>query len=150
LRHRGHRDLDPEREPDHDPDRRPDQEPADDPIEADDLLVEQRADHGEQHAERGLPHAAAGPFGIAQAPKTDDEQQRGSEVQQLNQRFAGSDLVAREDFGQRHALRPGRLNILSIRSVMRNPPTTLMVAQATAIEPSTLLTLPRPLPAATS
>jgi hypothetical protein len=34
-----------------------------------------------------------------------------------------------------------RLNILSMRSVMTNPPTTFVVAQTTAIKPSIVLTL---------
>ena len=43
-----------------------------------------------------------------------------------------------------------RWNIFSMRSVMMNPPTTLMVAEATAMVPSTVLTVPWSDPAATS
>ena len=42
-----------------DADDRADDEAADDPVVADDLVVQQRADDGEQHADRGLLHAAA-------------------------------------------------------------------------------------------
>src|SRR4051812_34738941 len=43
-----------------------------------------------------------------------------------------------------------RLNIASMRLVMMNPPTTLMVAVVTATVPRMVLTMLRPAPAATS
>ena len=42
------------------------------------------------------------------------------------------------------------LNILSMRSVIRKPPTTLIVAAVTATKPRIVLTIPRSEPAATS
>ena len=42
------------------------------------------------------------------------------------------------------------LNMLSMRSVMRNPPTTLVVEQATAMNPNSVLKVPYPDPATTS
>ena len=43
----------------------------------------------------------------------------------------------------RPASRSARLNILSMRSVMMNPPTTLIVAEVTATKPRTLASRPR-------
>ena len=43
-----------------------------------------------------------------------------------------------------------RLNILSMRSVIMNPPTTLIVEATTAMKPSVVLRVPRSAPAATS
>ena len=41
-----------------------------------------------------------------------------------------------------HGFRSWRLNIFSMRSVIMNPPTTLIVAAVTAMKPSTVLAVP--------
>ena len=62
-----------------------------------------------------------------------DEADRGDEVAEVDERSCMSVLAALR-------ARPS-WNIRSMRSVIRKPPTMLMVAQVTATEPRTVLTL---------
>ena len=81
LRHGRHRDPEAHR----DADRRAREEPDDDPLVAHDVVVEQRADDGEQHPELGHEHAAPGRVGMAQALEAEDEEDRGGEVGELDE-----------------------------------------------------------------
>src|SRR5207248_11052658 len=124
-----------------DPDRhrssdgRADDEADRDPAVIDDLVVDQRADDGEEHADLGEEHSAARGLRMAQAPEPEDEEDRRGEVEKLQH-------------VPLHGYLPAR-NIFRIRSVMRNPPTTLMVEATTARKPSRVLTLSYPAPATT-
>src|SRR4029079_7140563 len=85
-----------------------------------------------------------GGVGPREAAQAQDEEDGRGQVRRL-------DEVRRQGRGAGGFPGPGwERNIFSIRSVMMKPPTTLMVAEATAIAPSTLLRSPRPAPAATS
>ena len=89
-------------------------------------MVQERADDGEQHPQLGEEHPAAGGLGVAETAQPHDEEDGGEQVEELQQ-------VALHYFRAR--------NILRMRSVMRNPPTTLMVEAVTAMKPSAVLTL---------
>src|SRR3972149_6953831 len=97
--------------------------------------MDDRAGHREDHAELRQQHAAPCRLGMRQSADAEDEEQGRYEVEDLD--------------GDVHGQRPPPfffLNILSMGSVMRNPPTTLIVAASTATKPrivvSTLASLP--------
>ena len=136
LRHRGHRHRDEERPTDHDTDDRTRQEAPEDPGVAYDLGVDQGAYDGEQHADGGIAHPGSRLLRTAQSPKPDDEKDRAHQVGALD------DQVAQRKAPGHLGFRSSRLNILSMRSVMRNPPTTFTVAQITATKPMALLRVP--------
>ena len=70
-------------------------EPADDPAVVDDRVVEQRADDGEQHADRGLLHAAPRLVGAREAAQSEDEQDRRDEVAAFDEDVAHAARLAR-------------------------------------------------------
>src|SRR5512132_197010 len=74
---------------------------------------------------------------MLQALEADDEENRGSEIQEAND-------------GRRYHSGFSRRNILSMRSVTAYPPTTLIIANTTAAKPSTVEIQPSPDPATTS
>ncbi len=76
LRDGGHRHPDRDRRAD----GRAKHQPDHDPGEIDDLAVQQRADHGHQHADGGQLHAAAGLVGRGQPAQAEDEQHRRGQV----------------------------------------------------------------------
>src|SRR5690606_31188013 len=97
--------------------------------------VEQRDGDGGEHADRAEHVARARGLGGAEPLEAEDEQRRGDEVRRVNdERQDGS-------FGLCDHCPPscGFLNIWSMRSVTMKPPTTLMVARATAATPITVL-----------
>ncbi len=57
-------------------DRRADREAREDPVVAYDLVLHERADDREQHADGGELHAAAGRVGVREALQSQDEQDR--------------------------------------------------------------------------
>src|SRR5438094_3847794 len=81
----------------------------------------------DHHARGGGEVAVARALGRAQLLQAEDEQHRGQEVRERDQRVH---FLA--------ACRP--LNISSMRSVTTKPPTTLVVARVTATRPSTIVT----------
>ena len=87
------------------------------------------------NAQFGQDQPPAGGMGRGQAAQPEDEQERRDQVKRLD--LADHDAVspAASAFGSCF------LNIRSMRSVIQKPPTTLIVAQSTAIAPSTVLTL---------
>ena len=113
-------------------DDRSDGKAGDDPDPGDDVRADEGADDGGEHAAFGQEHAAARSLGMRHALERKDEED-------------GSDQVGgfHEVGGQGHLATPASagfaslrlLNILSMRSVMPNPPTTLMVAVVTATNP---------------
>src|SRR5207302_5552304 len=109
-------------------DQRAGQQPAHDPLIADDFVLEKRSHDGAEHAGGGQHHAAPGGVRMAEPLEAEYEKDRGDEVGDFDRVeahfFFASSLVS--------FLR----NILSMRSVIMNPPTTLAVARITAINPS--------------
>ena len=140
LGHPGHRD---ERR-DGDADRAADEDREQDPLvgleEADlfepraDVRVQQRAPDREHHAEFGEDQAAAGGMRRGQAAQPENEQERRDEVERLDLADHDRASPAGSAFGS------CLLNMRSMRSVIQKPPTTLIVAQSTAMAPSTVLT----------
>ena len=126
LRHGGHWNEESHRQAD----RGADHESDDDQVVADDLVVEECADDCEEHAHRGELHAASRRIWLGEAAKAEDERRRSGNVGDLDEECAN----LRVHFGASVFL-----NILSMRSVITNPPTTLMVAAATATAPMTLI-----------
>src|SRR5690606_4326623 len=131
LRHRGHLDGAGE-----DAARESAQGDAgDDPGEGEDLAVEQRDGDGDEHA-GGAEHVAGARGRRGAEPlEPDDEERGGDEVRRVD------DERQRGAFGLRDHWAPSCrfLNIWSMRSVTMNPPTTLIVASATAATPITVL-----------
>src|SRR5262245_9261964 len=99
-------------------------EADEDPLVGDDVVVHQRPDNRQGHADLAQQHAPAGGDGMAQPLEREDEGDGRREIRRL------------DEVGL-HAYFSGcrRLNILSIRSVITNPPTTLAIEQATAMVP---------------
>ena len=103
-----------------------------DPLVVDDPVMQQRPADGQEHPELAGPHPAPRRGRRAHPFQREDEQGRGDQVGDLDDVFAshGASFMA---FSGRLAL-----NILSMRSVMRKPPTTLLVAATIAIVPKTV------------
>src|SRR4051794_35375439 len=138
LRHRGHlhaargghADGDPDRHPDHD------QQPVAD------AGLEQRRAHRDRHADGRHLVAADRRARPAQHPQPGDEQGERDDVEQVD------DVVARHSSSDDRcgagssALSRLPLNMPSMRSVTRKPPTTLIVPNAIAITSSRSLRKP--------
>ena len=107
------------------------------------VVVDQRADDGEQHADRRLLHAALALVRAGQALQAEDEEDRRGQVARLDDevsRIVTSGRFRGRRRPRRCPRRALRLNIFSMRSVMRKPPTTLVVAQTTAMKPRIVAT----------
>src|SRR5947207_15761551 len=126
LRHRGHLDT-----AERDADACSQHQGDDDPFVIDNSVVQQRARNGQHHTDLAGPDSAPGSARRAHPFQRQNEQRAGDQINDFN------DVLISGEIG--HGL-VGRLllNIFSIRSVMRNPPTTLLVAATTAITPSTV------------
>src|SRR5262249_44845110 len=113
----------------HPRERNPDREADDDrhanPLVVHDLRRHQRADDRRRHAGDAGRDAAPRGARMVQPPQRQDEEDRRSEITELDQ------VLAHLFFSR---------NILSIRSVMRNPLTMLVIDAATAIVPRTVAT----------
>src|SRR5258708_12052353 len=94
--------------------------------------MKQRADKRGGHAGGGHDHAAARRVRMAQALEAHDKQNGGEQVSCF--KYVGADPFLASAFTGSF-LR----NILSMRSVIRKPPVTLMVAEVTAIHPRIVL-----------
>src|SRR5439155_16574684 len=100
---------------------------------------QQRGEHGDGHADRGDPVAADGRARPGQATQAIDEQREAEDVEDL-----AEVLVVQERRGQHQSPpspRGGRLplNISSMRSVTKKPPTTLIVPKMIAMTRMILL-----------
>src|SRR5205823_6961961 len=93
--------------------------------------VEQGRTDRQQHPQLSGPYAAAGGTGRAQPFERQDEQHCRDQVDQLD------DPVGRSG-GDHGFLVLLLLNIFNMRSVMMNPPTTLLVEATMAMVPSTV------------
>src|SRR3989442_18847 len=93
-------------------------------------VVQQRARNGQHHTDLAGPDSAPGSARRAHPFQRQNEERAGDQINDFN------DVLISGEIG--HGL-VGRLllNIFSMRSVIRNPPTTLLVAATTAITPST-------------
>src|SRR5438067_11292405 len=125
LRHCGHLDT-----AERDTDSCPQHQGNDDPFVIDNSVVQQRARNGQHHTDLAGPDSAPGSARRAHPFQRQNEQRAGNQINDLN------DVLISGEIG--HGL-VGRLllNIFSMRSVIRNPPTTLLLAATTAITPST-------------
>src|SRR5208282_3074213 len=99
-------------------------------------VVEQRAADCQHHADFARPDAVAGGGGRAHPLQRENEEHTRDEIEKLDENldrsdFAGHYLVT--------DLSAGRLdlNIFNMRSVIRKPPTMLLVAATTAMNPKT-------------
>src|SRR5262249_46817814 len=96
-------------------------------------------DDRDQHSQRGHIHSAAGSLRVAQSFQTENEKDRGEQIAEFDNIIAAHQC--RSSFTPESLPPPMRsLNILSMRSVIMNPPTTLIIAETTAIKPRNLLT----------
>src|ERR1035438_743827 len=135
LRDRRHRYA-PERNADDGAEHKPN---GDQPV-IHNAVVQQRAADRQQHADFARPDAVAGRGRRTHPLQREDEQHARDEIQKLDEDLAScefgchywpTDLAA--------GLAAGRLdlNIFNMRSVIRKPPTMLLVAATTAINPKT-------------
>src|ERR1019366_4133366 len=147
LRHRGHLDLHRHRVSDH----ADDDESDEDPLIREDVRVQQRADDGKQHAHRRLLHAEPGLRGLRERTQSEDEQDRCREIRGLDDQVARAELVhlAGSVFATTALVFTWPLNIASMRSVIRKPAVTLVIAQTTATKPRIVESRPYCPPAAT-
>src|SRR5262249_30341749 len=128
--------------------RATDNDARDNPGIRENLAIEKRGDHRDQHADRGGQVSVACGFGRAESADSQNEKHRREEVGRANRDFESpsGDHLARGPAGSR--------NIWSMRSVTRNPPMTFTVPSTTAIKPITCETgvfaLPRTSMAPTS
>src|SRR5439155_357067 len=124
LRHRGHLDT-----AERDADACAEDQCDDDPLVFH-TVVQQRARDGQHHTDLTGPYSVAGSARRAHPSQRQNEERAGDQINDFN------DVLISGEIG--HGL-VGRLvlNIFSMRSVIRNPPTTLLVAATTAITPST-------------
>src|SRR5215470_2773433 len=91
-------------------------------------MVQQRAHHGEQHPDFAGEYAAPCCCGRAEPFQRKNEKRGSNKIRDFDDVF-GSGQIAHGFFG------PLALNMRSMRSVMRNPPTILLVAATMAIVP---------------
>src|SRR5438128_7028950 len=126
LRHCGHLDT-----AERDADACSQHQGDDDPFVIDNSVVQQRARNGQHHTDLAGPDSAPGSARRAHPFQRQNEERAGDQINDFN------DVLISGEIG--HGL-VGRLdlNILSMRSVIRNPPTTLLVAAITASVPSTV------------
>src|SRR5690349_21664999 len=101
------------------------------PLVIHDAPIEQSSHDCEEHAEFAGPDAVPRRGGRAHPLQRHHEQRRGDEVSQFDNGVCSGEWS--HGFGLRLAL-----NIFSIRSVMKKPPTTLLVAATMAMVPSTV------------
>src|ERR1700722_2377326 len=99
-----------------------------DPLVFDDVVIEQRAGNREEHADFAGADAAAGGGGRAHPHQSEDEEGRGDQIYDFDEGVCAEP-------GNHYFFGPLDLNILSMRSVIRNPPTTLLVAATMASAP---------------
>src|SRR5256712_10283317 len=125
LRHRGHLDT-----AERDADACSQHQGDDDPFVIDNSVVQQRARNGQHHTDLAGPDSAPGSARRAHPFQRQNEQRAGDQINDFNDVLISGEIV--HGFVRRLLL-----NIFSIRSVIRNPPTTLLVAATTAITPST-------------
>ena len=95
-----------------------------------DVPVEEREDDGDGHADRSDHVPGTGRGRSTQAANPDDQEDGRDEIGEVDRRLR-----------QRERSRHLRLNISSMRSVTRKPPTTLTVAKTTAMNASTCSSL---------
>src|SRR5579864_1219854 len=96
-----------------------------------DAAIQQSSHNREEHAEFARPDAVARRRGRTHPLERHHEQSRGNEVGQFYDRVSSGKWS--HGFGLRLAL-----NIFNMRSVMKKPPTTLLVAATIAMVPSTV------------
>src|SRR5438876_10364766 len=120
LRHCGHLDT-----AERDTDSCPQHQGNDDPLVIYNSVMQQRARDGQHHTDLTGPYSAAGSARRAHPSQRQNEERAGDQINDVN------DVLISGEIG--HGL-VGRLvlNIFSMRSVIRNPPTTLLVAATTA------------------
>src|SRR5262249_16082534 len=98
------------------------------PLVIDNAVVQKRSGNGQRHAGFAGKHAAPRGGGRAQPFERENKKRGSNQIRDFNQSVYAHEV--RHDF-----LGPLDLNIRSIRSVMMNPPTTLLVAATMAIVP---------------
>ena len=141
LRHRGHRHPDRHRRADA-PSRAT--RPDDDPV----VSRRSRWCSSVPTTATSMPTAAScmprrALSGDVRPSQAEDEEHRGGQVGELMISVAvaaGCSRLRRPAVRACDGSAASRLNILSMRSVIMNPPTTLIVAAVTAMKPSTVLT----------
>src|SRR5579859_522329 len=93
------------------------------------VRMKKRAEHGGGHAGRGHDHAPTRGVRMAEALQAEHEQAGGNQV-------CGFEKILGVGHFFPSALTTSFLrNILSMRSVMRKPPVTLIMAEVTAAQP---------------
>src|SRR5262245_19177576 len=101
--------------------------------------MQQCADDGHQHSKGGGIHTATSRFRMAHPLEAVYEKDRGEQIAEFNKVIAAHHRFS--SFPPESLPPPIRsLNILSMRSMLMNPPTTLILAEVTAMQPRNLLT----------
>ena len=103
----------------------------DDPLIVDDAVMQQGPANGQGHADFAGSDAALGGGRTAQPFQRKNKENAGNQVDDLD------DLLISREVGGHGFVGRLDLNILSMRSVIRKPPTTLLVAAITARTPNT-------------
>src|SRR5436305_4934635 len=97
--------------------------------------MEQGPDDGGCHSSRRHNHAPPGSVRMAQALEPHHKKNGGKQVSGLKDDLSGAHFFS-SAFGASFLW-----NILSMRSVIRNPPVTLIMAEVTATHPSTEISI---------
>src|ERR1700681_1368779 len=90
--------------------------------------MQERSGDSQEHAQFAGPHAATGGGGRTHPLQRQNKKRGGNQVSDFDD-LCGGKLGHHDFFG------PLTLNILSMRSVMRNPPTMLLVAEQMGMVP---------------
>src|SRR5882757_9929097 len=112
-----------------------------DPFVVDDSVVQQSAGDGQHHADLTCPNPVAGGGGRTHPFQRQNKKRAGDQVDKFDDVLASGKLVhdwLSEIRSASYLLGRLLLNIFSMRSVIKNPPTTLLVAATMAITPSTV------------
>src|SRR4029079_4536108 len=104
-------------------------EPVYDLAAGDEVGGNERADYGGEHVALGQEHSAASGLGVRHALERKDEEDRGDEGCSFHE------VDGEGHFASLACSVLRLLNIFNMRSVMPKPPTTLMVAVVTAMNP---------------
>src|SRR5271154_2886377 len=113
------------------PDSRAQHQSDGDPLVVHDAVMQQGAGNGQDHSNLAGTDPALGGCRRAHPFQRQNKESAGDEVDDLDDLLISGEVRGHGFVGRLD------LNILSMRSVMRNPPTTLLVAATTARNPKT-------------
>src|SRR5260370_34688595 len=95
--------------------------------------MKERSEGGRRHTRGCHDHAATRGVGMAQALQAHHEENRSNKVSSLKKQLAVAHFFPSAAWAS-FRVASFLWNILSIRSVIRNPPVTLIMAEVTAVQ----------------